>query len=148
MHDPWLSDSELLQDAALGLVTDTESILHFSEFGVIFLMFVIGLELQPSRLWVLRRSVFGLGSLQLFLTTGIVMAIAMAFGLSWQISLLVGLAVTMSSTALVLQSLGEKAAFRSARARFFCRFAVSRFSGYPYLGIAAIARTKFWGQRI
>jgi monovalent cation:proton antiporter-2 (CPA2) family protein len=98
----------LLGPSGFGFVTDTESIFHFSEFGVIFLMFVIGLELQPNRLWVLRRSVFGLGSLQMILTCLVVMALALSFGLQWQMSLVLGLGISMSSTALVLQSLGER----------------------------------------
>lgn len=94
--------------SGLSLVWDTESIFEFSEFGVIFLMFVIGLELQPSRLWVLRRSVFGLGSAQVLLTTVIIFAISQCFSMSWQTSLILGFGLAMSSTALVLQSLAER----------------------------------------
>ncbi|MGZ5278352.1 MAG: monovalent cation:proton antiporter-2 (CPA2) family protein [Pseudobdellovibrionaceae bacterium] len=98
----------IIGPSALSLVYDTERIYEFSEFGVIFLMFVIGLELQPSRLWVLRRSVFGLGSAQVLLTTAIVFAVSQAFGMAWQTSLVLGFGLAMSSTALVLQSLAER----------------------------------------
>jgi len=98
----------IIGPSGLSLVYDTESIYEFSEFGVIFLMFVIGLELQPSRLWVLRRSVFGLGSAQVLLTTVLVFVASQAFGMVWQTSLVLGFALAMSSTALVLQSLAER----------------------------------------
>lgn len=98
-------------------IEDVESILHFSEFGVIFLMFVIGLELQPSRLWILRRSVFGLGFAQVALTTVCVFALGRFFGLNWQTSLVLGLGLSMSSTALVLQSLAERNQLSSQHGR-------------------------------
>jgi glutathione-regulated potassium-efflux system ancillary protein KefC/glutathione-regulated potassium-efflux system protein KefB len=98
----------LIGPSCLKLVNSPESLLKFSELGVIFLMFVIGLELQPSRLWVLRRSVFGLGAAQLLGTSGVIVLIASYFGLSWKIGLILGLGLSMSSTALVLQSLAER----------------------------------------
>lgn len=101
----------------LKLVSDTESILHFSELGVIFLMFTIGLELQPSRLWVLRRSVFGLGALQVILTTAAVTGVALFFSVPWQVAVLLGIGLSMSSTALVLQSLAERDQLTSRHGR-------------------------------
>lgn len=98
----------LIGPYGLKLVTNAESVLHFSELGVIFLMFTIGLELQPSRLWVLRRSVFGLGTLQVVLTTAAIMGLAMLFAVPWKAALLLGVGLSMSSTALVLQSLAER----------------------------------------
>jgi glutathione-regulated potassium-efflux system ancillary protein KefC/glutathione-regulated potassium-efflux system protein KefB len=98
----------IIGPSGLSLVWDTESIFEFSEFGVIFLMFIIGLELQPSRLWVLRRSVFGLGSAQVLLTTAAVFILSLFCGLAWQTSLILGFGLAMSSTALVLQSLAER----------------------------------------
>jgi Kef-type K+ transport system membrane component KefB len=67
----------------LGLFTDIESILHFAEFGVVMLLFVIGLELQPTRLWVMRHSVFGAGAAQVGITTAALAVVARAFGHSW-----------------------------------------------------------------
>lgn len=98
----------LIGPSCLKLVNSPESLLKFSELGVIFLMFVIGLELQPSRLWVLRRSVFGLGTAQLLGTAGIIVLIGACCGLSWKTGLILGFGLSMSSTALVLQSLAER----------------------------------------
>src|SRR5438445_4370906 len=93
---------------ALGLITGVEDILHAAEFGVVLLMFVIGLELQPSRLWRLRREVFGVGGAQVGATTVILAAIAIALGQSFTPALVAGFGLAMSSTALVLQMLAEK----------------------------------------
>ncbi len=92
----------------LGLVDQPDEILHTAELGVVLLLFIIGLELQPSRLWVLRRRVFGLGGAQVLLTTAAISAIALTLGLAPLTALLVALALSMSSTALVLQMLAEK----------------------------------------
>ena len=98
----------LLGPWGLGLIRNVEAILHFGEFGVVLLLFVIGLELKPSRLWVLRRPVFGLGSLQVWLTALAVAALAAGFGLDARAAVVIGLAAAMSSTAMVLQSLAER----------------------------------------
>src|SRR3954466_16372361 len=91
-----------------GLISDVENILHFAEFGVVLLLFLIGLELQPSRLWELRKSVFGYGSAQV-LSAGLVLAlISLLFGLSLPAALVTGLGLSLSSTAFALQLLGEK----------------------------------------
>ena len=92
----------------LRLVGDSEQILQTTEFGVVLLMFVIGLELQPSRLWVLRRAVFGLGGAQVVFCSLALGGIAMLCGLSWQSAAVVGVSLSMSSTAFVLQMLAEK----------------------------------------
>src|SRR5437016_4439807 len=91
-----------------GFIAKVDDILHFSEFGVVLLMFVIGLELQPSRLWRLRREVFGVGGAQVGATTVILAAIAIALGQSFTPALVAGFGLAMSSTALVLQMLAEK----------------------------------------
>ncbi|WP_428311333.1 monovalent cation:proton antiporter-2 (CPA2) family protein [Hydrocarboniphaga sp.] len=92
----------------LGLISDVESILHFSEFGVVLLLFIIGLELQPSRLWHLRSAVFGTGGLQVLLTTLALAGIAVASGLTPSTALIAGFGLAMSSTAFVLQMLAER----------------------------------------
>ncbi len=92
----------------LGLFTDVENILHFSEFGVVLLLFVIGLELQPSRLWVLRNAVFGSGAAQVGLTTLLLAVIVHLLGQPWPAALVIGFALSLSSTALVLQVLAER----------------------------------------
>src|SRR5690349_2783639 len=91
-----------------GFIAKVDDILHFSEFGVVLLMFVIGLDLQPSRLWRLRREVFGIGGAQVGATTLILAAIAIALGQSFTPALVAGFGLAMSSTALVLQMLAEK----------------------------------------
>ena len=104
----------------LGLFDDVESVLHLAEFGVVLLLFVIGLELQPSRLWVLRHSVFGAGAAQVALTTAVLAAAIIALGTSWATALVIAFALSLSSTALVLQVLAERGELtaRHGRASF------------------------------
>ena len=83
-------------------------IMHFAEFGVVMMLFLIGLEVKPSLLWSLRRSIFGLGGLQMAMTTVIVAGIALFFGMNLVQSITIGLIFSMSSTAIVLQTLAEK----------------------------------------
>lgn len=92
----------------LSLVTDVESIMHFSEFGVVLMLFVIGLELEPKRLIEMRRSVFGGGTLQVGLS-GLVLALAAAAaGLGWKSALVVGLTLALSSTAIAVATMNER----------------------------------------
>ena len=92
-----------------GLIGDTDGVLHFAEIGVVLLLFIIGLELQPRRLWVMRRAVFGLGSLQVGLTAIAIGALlGFGLGLPWTAAALVGFSLALSSTAFVLQLLGEQ----------------------------------------
>ena len=93
---------------ALGLVSDVDHILHFAEFGVVLLLFVIGLELQPARLWTMRRSVFGLGGAQVFVTAALLSVAGYALGLGPTAAGVVGLSLSLSSTAFALQTLAEK----------------------------------------
>ncbi|MDO9004401.1 MAG: glutathione-regulated potassium-efflux system protein KefC [Aquabacterium sp.] len=92
----------------LKLVSDTESILHFAEFGVVLMLFLIGLELEPPKLWALRRPIFGWGSQQLLGCALALAAGAMAFGVSWQIAVVAGLGLALSSTAVALQVMNER----------------------------------------
>jgi glutathione-regulated potassium-efflux system protein KefB len=110
----------LIGPAGLRLVGEVESVLHFAEFGVIMLLFVIGLELRPRRLWAMRSAIFGLGSAQVALTSLALAAVAIVFGLAWQAALFAGLALSLSSTAFVLQVLEEKGdlALRHGRLAF------------------------------
>jgi monovalent cation:proton antiporter-2 (CPA2) family protein len=91
-----------------GWIDDAEKIMHFAEFGVVMMLFVIGLELEPQTLWRLRTSIVGLGGLQILLTAAAFTGIGMALGHAWQTSLAVAMALALSSTALVLQMLHEK----------------------------------------
>ncbi len=92
----------------LRLITGVDEILHFAEIGVVLLMFVIGLELRPSRLWALRRTVFGMGAIQVVASTVLFTLAARALGLSAAPALVAGFGLALSSTAFVLQMLGEK----------------------------------------
>jgi glutathione-regulated potassium-efflux system ancillary protein KefC len=92
----------------LKVVSDPESILHFAEFGVVLMLFLIGLELEPPRLWALRRPIFGWGSLQLLGCALAVAAGAMAFGVPWRIAVVAGLGLALSSTAVALQVMSER----------------------------------------
>lgn len=95
------------------LHVDVVSIQHFAEFGVVMMLFLVGLELEPKKLWDMRARLAGLGGGQVALTTVAVMAVAMAFGQPWSISLAIGLVFALSSTAIVLQTLGEKGLMKS-----------------------------------
>ena len=92
----------------LKLVTNVQDILHFAEFGVVLMLFLVGLELEPKRLWSLRRPIFGWGSAQMLTCTAAIAGVAMAFGVGWQIALVAGLGLALSSTAIALQAIGER----------------------------------------
>lgn len=95
------------------LHVDVISIQHFAEFGVVMMLFLVGLELEPRRLWEMRGRLLGLGGGQIGLTTAAIMGLGMLFGLSWSVALAVGLIAALSSTAIVLQTLNEKGLMRS-----------------------------------
>jgi glutathione-regulated potassium-efflux system ancillary protein KefC/glutathione-regulated potassium-efflux system protein KefB len=120
----------------LRLITNVDNILHFAEFGVVFLLFIIGLELQPSRLWVLRRSVFGLGSLQVFVTGVALTLIAHWFSLGWAPALVVGFGLSLSSTAFVLQMLAERKELTSPHGR--AAFGVLLFQDLAVIPLIAL----------
>ncbi|WP_085317332.1 monovalent cation:proton antiporter-2 (CPA2) family protein [Derxia lacustris] len=94
--------------SALGLVRDPDRVLDFAEFGVVLLLFLIGLELEPARAWALRRPIFGLGGLQVAGSTALAFGGALAFGVDWREALIIGMGLAMSSTALGLASLEER----------------------------------------
>ena len=104
----YLATGVVLGPHAMALIGDTHQVLEFAEFGVVMLLFLIGLELEPSRLWVLRHSVFGLGGLQVLLTGLLFMGAGLLWGTSPAVSFIVGFGLAMSSTAFVLQLLSEK----------------------------------------
>ncbi|MCL9776678.1 monovalent cation:proton antiporter-2 (CPA2) family protein [Vibrio methylphosphonaticus] len=93
----------------IGLVgEETTTIQHFAEFGVVMMLFLVGLELEPKMLWAMRHRLIGLGGLQVGGSAAIVMGIALLVGLSWSVSLTIGLIFSLSSTAIVLQTFNEK----------------------------------------
>ncbi|NJP05404.1 MAG: potassium transporter [Chloroflexaceae bacterium] len=93
----------------IGLIgAEGEDVLHFAEFGVVLLLFVIGLELEPALLWRMRGPILGLGGLQVVVTALVIAGLTLLSGLSWQAALAIGMILSLSSTAIVLQTLNEK----------------------------------------
>ena len=92
----------------IGLVSNVQDILHFAEFGVVLMLFLVGLELEPRRLWSLRRPIFGWGSAQMLGCTFAIGGVALLLGQSWQVALIAGLGLALSSTAIALQVMGER----------------------------------------
>ncbi len=119
-----------------GLISDVENILHFAELGVVLLLFLIGLELQPSRLWVLRRSIFGMGLTQVLLTGALLTFLGMALGLTFQAAIIVGFGLSLSSTAFVLQMLAEKKQLNTMHGR--ASFAILLFQDIAVIPLLAL----------
>ena len=92
---------------------ETQGLQHFAEFGVVMMLFLVGLELQPKALWDMRAKLVGLGGLQVAVTVGVVTLAAVLLGQSWAIGLSIGFIAALSSTAIVLQTLGEKGLLKS-----------------------------------
>jgi monovalent cation:H+ antiporter-2, CPA2 family len=113
-----------------------EDIMHYAEFGVVMMLFLIGLELEPDLLWRLRKSILGLGSLQVIFTSVIIGAIPLAYGYHWKQALAIGLIVSMSSTAIVMQSLREKGLMRTKAGQ--SAFSVLLFQDIAVIPIIAI----------
>ena len=108
----------ILIGPVLGLVgAETEDLQHFAEFGVVMMLFLIGLELEPRALWDMRHKLLGLGGLQITLSTVAIMAVAMAYHQPWGIALAIGLTLALSSTAIVLQTLSEKGLMQTGGGR-------------------------------
>jgi glutathione-regulated potassium-efflux system ancillary protein KefC/glutathione-regulated potassium-efflux system protein KefB len=132
----YLAAGIIIGPFGLGFIKDAEHILHFAELGVVFLLFVIGLELQPSRLWVLRRMVFGLGSAQVIISAGLIAVIGYLFGLGLNAAVLVGFILALSSTAFVLQLLAEKEELTTTHGR--AAFAILLFQDLAVIPLIAI----------
>lgn len=94
-------------------IRDAESVLHFAEFGVVLLLFIVGLELKPSRLWTMRRDIFGLGLAQVAITGALLTGAARLIGFDWPPAIVAGFGLALSSTAFALQILEEKRALNS-----------------------------------
>ena len=109
----YLAAGILIGPWGLGFVTNPQDMLHFSEFGVVLMLFLVGLELEPKRLWQMRLNVFGWGSVQLFGSAALMFAAALLGGLDWRIALVASLGLAMSSTAIGLSVLGERGLMNS-----------------------------------
>ncbi|MEW5964684.1 MAG: cation:proton antiporter [Pseudomonadota bacterium] len=125
---------------ALGVVFSdykAKEFLHFAEFGVVLLLFLIGLELKPMRLWAMRTSIFGLGGAQLVLSALALAVITLVLGEAWQTALFIGLALALSSTAFALQVLEETGELRARHGRL--AFAVLLFQDLAAIPLIALA---------
>ena len=120
----------------LALVRNVQDILHFAEFGVVLMLFLIGLELQPSRLWALRRPIFGLGSAQVLGCAAALFALAWLVGLPWRVSLVGALGLALSSTAIALQSLTERNLLRAGSGQ--AAFSILLFQDVAAIPILAL----------
>ncbi|HZF99739.1 MAG TPA: monovalent cation:proton antiporter-2 (CPA2) family protein, partial [Chitinophagales bacterium] len=128
--------------------SEGKDIMHVAEFGVVMMLFLVGLELEPAKFWRMRRMIGGMGFLQVCGTAALIFAGALLFGLSWQVALTLGLTLAMSSTAIVLQSLKEKGLLQTSAGQG--SFAVLLFQDIavipilallPLLAVAPIAHT-------
>lgn len=109
----YLMAGVLVGPYALKLIHEAESVMHFAELGVVLLLFIIGLEIQPKKLWSMRKELVGLGFLQVGVTTLVFSLIGISFGLSFTMSWILGFALSLSSTAFALQYLIEKNQFKT-----------------------------------
>ena len=122
---------------ALGFIGEEGAdLMHYAEFGVVMMLFLIGLELEPQLLWKLRKSIIGLGSLQVILTAAVISAVAAAAGFIWQQALALGLILALSSTAMVMQLLQEKGLMKSASGQ--SAFAVLLFQDIAVIPMLAL----------
>lgn len=112
-----------------------EDVMHFAEFGVVMMLFLVGLELQPDLLWRLRMPIIGLGGLQLLITTGLVTAIGLFVGLSWKMALAIGLILPLSSTAIGIQTLNERGLMKTEGGQ--AAFSVMLFQAIAVIPILA-----------
>lgn len=113
----YLAAGIVLGPWGLGVITEVEDVRHLAEFGVIFLLFILGIELRPDKLWEMRKLVFGLGLGQLLITAAAIYAIALGFGLSQKTAVIVGFGLALSSTAFCLQLLAERGGISTVMGR-------------------------------
>jgi monovalent cation:proton antiporter-2 (CPA2) family protein len=122
---------------ALGIVGhEHHSVAHFAEFGVVMMLFLVGLELRPTLLWQMRRPIFGLGGAQVVVTAVVVGLVAMALGVTWKPALAVGLIFAMSSTAIVLSTLAERGLLKTQGGQ--ASFSVLLFQDIAVIPILAV----------
>ena len=132
----YLTAGVLIGPRVFDVVHDAENILHFSELGVVLLLFIIGLELQPSRLWALRKPVFGLGGAQVLFTALLFAMAGLFFGLSSTAAVVVGVVLAFSSTAFALQILAEKKQLTTHHGR--ASFAILLFQDLAAIPVLAV----------
>jgi len=127
----------LIGPFVLGFIGEEgEDIMHFAEFGVVMMLFLIGLELEPAKFWKMRKIIVGMGGLQVVVTSVVFTLLGFAVGLNWQTALTVGMAISMSSTAIVLQTLKEKGLMATASGQ--SSFSVLLFQDIAVIPMLAI----------
>lgn len=126
---------------ALGLIRSPREILSFSGLGVVFLLFIIGLELQPARLWALRRLIFGIGTVQVAGTSLVLAAIGRLLGISWPAALIAAFGLSLSSTAFVLQMLAERRELGTPQGR--TGFAILLFQDLAVIPVLVLLRIVY-----
>ncbi|MES2983989.1 MAG: monovalent cation:proton antiporter-2 (CPA2) family protein [Pseudomonadota bacterium] len=132
----YLAAGVLIGPFGIALIDNAQQVMHFAEFGVVMMLFMIGLELEPAMLWKLRRAIVGLGGLQVVVTSAAFTAIGVGLGFDWRVSLAVGMALSLSSTALVLQMLQEKGLMQTNAGE--ASFAVLLMQDIAVIGILII----------
>ncbi|WP_440224942.1 monovalent cation:proton antiporter-2 (CPA2) family protein [Dokdonella sp. MW10] len=144
----YLAAGALIGPSGLNLVGNAEEIAHVAELGIVLMLFVIGLELSPQRLWVMRRQVFGIGSLQLVISALAIGGVCELFGMGWKAALVVGLGLGLSSTAIGLQILAERKELQSPHGRLgFAILLLQDVAAIPILAlIPALAIHKATGD--
>jgi glutathione-regulated potassium-efflux system ancillary protein KefC len=120
----------------LGFVTNVQDILHFAEFGVVLMLFLVGLELEPKRLWSLRRPIFGWGSAQVLGCVAAIFGVALVFGVPWSVALVAALGLALSSTAIALQVMGERNLMPTGSGQ--AGFSILLFQGVAAIPILAL----------
>ncbi len=132
----YLAAGLVIGPGVLGLIEDVEAIQHFAEFGVVLLLFLIGLELQPTRLWALRRAVFGVGSAQVAIVTLLLGGLAMLLGQPFATAFVIGFGLALASTPLVLQTLAERGHLKAQHGR--AAFGILLFQDIAVLPVLAV----------
>ena len=132
----YLAAGMVIGPSVLGLTGEVSEVMHVAEFGIIVMLFLVGLELQPAKMWELHKPIFGLGILQVVLTAAAIGGLALLLGVHWQDALVAGLALAMSSTAIVLQSLNERGLMKTSTGR--STFAVLLFQDVAVIPMLAL----------
>ncbi len=131
----YLVGGALIGPSGLRLITDVHEIAGVSELGVVMLLFLIGLEVRPQRLWTMRRAVFGLGAAQVVVTAAALAALGHWYGLAWPAAIVIGAGLALSSTAIVLPMLSERGLLGMASGRDI--FAVLLFQDLAFIPLVA-----------
>lgn len=132
----YLGTGIVIGPSVLGLISDVEAILHFAEFGVVLLLFIIGLELMPARLWALRRPIFGLGTAQVAISAVLIGLASYAVGYSVQTAVVIGLVLALSSTAFAVQTLADRGELRTQHGR--AAFSILLFQDLAVIPLLAV----------